>query len=234
MNQMMKLSPNQAQQLQDWRDNINNLSTLTAQIIDLMNYNQEERMKEIISDRIRVWSDMVKISTSFHAPVRDQIIRSKTYAMAWMHASGNSGNQEVENETLHHPLFDLEVSYLQEHLTEEQCREEHSSVAGDTDLNMYLDALTCYFCNRLLNLADGGSRDLYGEDHWSYQRLMALTPKLEDRKMWDEFYVSRSAVVNAFAVFARVWLREPEEVDAWLEKASQMVMETYNAPVAHP
>ena len=90
---------------------------------------------------------------------------------------------------------------------------------------------TLFICNRLLNLADGGSRELLAGDHWSYQALAELTPIMEDKDMWDVFYVTRSAAAHAFSVFAKVWaLREPDDVNAWLHDASQMLMEHHSSP----
>lgn len=220
--------------VEDWYEVTNNLAALTPQILMLERANKTGSFDDLLQSAKQDWTYNVRRSSSGHAPMRDSIIRNKVYAFAWMNTTGSTSDPETVQaayqEAFHEEIFKVEWQYLRGLLDDEEF-EAQSKAGYDEDLSYYLEALAGYYCNRLLNLADGGEREVCDETSWTYKRLKELTPKLEERKMYDEFYVARSAVVHAFKAFAMVDFKKPDESAEWDDQASRMLMEFYTKPV---
>ena len=106
--------------------------------------------------------------------MRDAIIRKKAYAFAWGNTTGATRDPETiqaaYQEAFHEEIFKVEWQYLRG-LLDDETLEEQSKAGYDQDLSYYLEALAGYYCNRLLNLADGGERGVCDETSWTYKRL---------------------------------------------------------------
>ena len=209
----------------DWYCVTQELSILSPRIIMLQKANTDGRLDEALATNKRVWIEMVRRSAKGPKPYRDQVIRNKGFAFSVAAAMGKSISEKECEEAFLENIFAEEVTFLVSLLSENELREQHLE-AYNMDLSQYIEALALYYCNQLLNLADGGNRELYQKDGTVCQRLVELTAKLEERKMFDEFYVARTAVVNAFATFRP--FKGQDEYTAWLTQASDLLTEFYS------
>lgn len=214
----------------EWYLVTNTLSRLSAQIVAFEKANTDGSLDKALAMHKREWVEMVCRSAKGPKPYRDQVIRNKAYAFSIAASMGKSINDKECEKAFLEDIFAEEVAFLVSVLTEDEVKEQHQQ-AYNMDLSQYIEVLALYYCNKLLNLADGGDRELYQRGGKVYQRLLELTAKLEEQKMFDEFYVARSAVVHTFGTLTNVWLRPSEEYTAWATQASDMLTEFYMDPL---
>jgi hypothetical protein len=215
--------------IDDWYLVTNGLSAFCSQILAMERGNDQGVLDDQLLSHRTMWMDLVRRSVTAENAYLHHIIRNKAYAFSVVYASG-TGDEDLYHEAFFQDIFATENAFLKQHFNEDEGMRQHNE-GYDKDLSLYIQALAGYYCNPLLNLADGGDREVCNKDHLFYKKLIELTPKLEEREMFNEFYVARTAVIHAYSSFAHVWLRPTEEKIAWEDEAHQMLMELYAAPV---
>ena len=215
--------------IDDWYLVTNGLSALCSQILAMERGNDQGVLDDQLVSHRTMWMDLVRRSVIVEKAYVHHIIRNKAYAFSLMYASGTV-DEDLYHEAFMLDIFATENAFHKQYFNEDEGIKQHNE-GYDMDLCLYIEALAGYYCNPLLNLADGGDREVCDKDHLFFKKLVELTPKLEKREMFDEFYVARTAVIHAYSSFAHVWLRPTEEKIAWEDKAHQMLMELYAAPV---
>ena len=210
----------------DWANVNNTIAALSPSIVRMQEVNSDGSWDELISKAMQELRELIQRSLTGPAPLRDQIIRHRAFVYSKLCATGKNIDEYYE-EVFDEEIYQNEYQYLIGNIPEPAMREQIRAVNNE-DLVSYIETLAIYYCNRLLNLADGGKREQLGIDHWSCIRLKELTHILECRGMVDEFYVARSAVVHAFGSFSGVFLWDELDKKSWQDKASKMLMEMYS------
>ena len=219
------------QSMHEWYQVTQKLARLVPTIILIEDANKDGTLSNALAKKVEEWTNLISIALKTKKPVRDQIVRNKAYAFSRMHVYGDQGLDSYKQH-FYNKYFATELEFLHDQLPESEFTEQFEE-GYDTDLSNYLEALPAFYWNRLLNLADGGNRECPDVDHWTGQRLLELTPKLEERKKFDEVFIARTATIYTFFVYlGNLFVGEEQKASAWLANADEMLMEFYNVPSA--
>ena len=218
--------------VQEWRSAQTYAANAQAQLLILLRINNDGQLSEQVMDTaLERWADAVKSAATAPHAFRDAIIRHKAYAFSMLTSTGQSGNVDAFQELIKNNFFVSEADMLIRGLTEEEFRVEEE-LAYDLDVSQYIEAASGYYCNQLLNLADNGGRELIPQDHWSYERTVELTAKLEERKLFDAIFVARVGIIYTFLSISGMAFKPENEQMAWLESANDLLNELNNVPMA--
>ena len=218
--------------VQEWRSAQSVTANAQARLLLLLDLNTDNQFSQDTIDKAAAhWVDAIHTAASAPHAFRDAVIRHKAYAFSILTATGRSGNTDAFKKLLNYPFFRKEAEMLAAELTTDEYAAERE-LAFDLDVSLYTEAASGYYCNQLLNLADGGNRELIPQDHWSYQRLVELTAKLEDRKMFDEIFVARVGIIYTFFSISGMAFKPEEQQMPWLQSAIALLNELNNRPVA--
>ena len=214
--------------VQEWRVAQTAAATSQAVLVLLYESNTDNTFSQDFMDAaVTRWVEAIKTAATAPYALRDAVIRHKAYAFSLLTSSGRSGSSEAFKKTLGNYCFAKEVEMLANGLTED----ERNQQTYHLDVSYYLEAASGYYCNQLLNLADGGNRELIPQNHWSYERLVELTAKLEDRKMFDEIFVARAGIIYSFLAISGMAFKPEEQQMHWLQSANALLNELNNRPV---
>ena len=218
--------------VQQWRSVQSHAANAQAQLLLLLRLNTSGELPEQVMDTaLERWVDAVKSAATAPHAFRDAIIRHKAYAFSMLTSTGQSGNAEAFQELVKDTFLVKEAEMLIRGLTEEEFRAEEE-LAYDLDVSQYIEAASGYYCNRLLNLADNGNRELIPQDHWSYQRTVELTAKLEERGLFDAIFVARVGIIYSFLSISGMAFKPEGEQLPWLQSANDLMNELNNVPLA--
>ncbi|QNI53365.1 hypothetical protein SynBIOSE41_00833 [Synechococcus sp. BIOS-E4-1] len=221
--------------VEEWREANLGLAFVTPRLEawTMMAAKDEKYQGGLDNDQER-WTELVKLNMASPAPYRDNVIRNKAFAFSKVNCFGQMSEDteafvEAYQAAFRMEWFVAENDYISSRLTEDERARQHEA-GYDMDLSYYIEVLAFYYCNRLCNLADGGDRDVVSVDSPEHARLVELTKKLEERKMFDEMYLVRVGVAGAFSAFTGPsW--KPDGIK-FMEDAVVMLSELYNVPVA--
>ena len=121
-----------------------------------------------------------------------------------------------------HPIFDETDTRLRKRLREEDIQKQFDRA---NELEQYIVYGCSLYCNKLLNLIDGGTREErdIGEN---YDKFLEIQSSIESKKMVDEIYVVREAMIWTIASTNVDLVTSAEDSDAFETKAFELLSKT--------
>jgi tetratricopeptide (TPR) repeat protein len=133
----------------------------------------------------------LKASRDFSNYYTHSVLRNHSYAAFRMYAKGGP-SQDSYNSEFGRSIFASTDEFLRSTLSEEDIIAQGESA----DLfHEYVNALCCFYCNRLLNLADNGNRPEGVEGVESQSVAYRHHKNLEHAGYFDEIYVIRISMI---------------------------------------
>lgn len=121
-----------------------------------------------------------------------------------------------------HPIFDETDTRLRKTLSEEDIQKQFDRA---NELEQYIVYGCSIYCNKLLNLIDGGEREERDKGE-SYDKFLEIQSSIESKKMVDEIYVVREAMIWTIASTNVDLVTSAEDSDAFEVKAFKLLSET--------
>lgn len=218
--------------LDDWYVVTDELTVLNAAIEALREVKENtensenfELFQKKFDELMPKWLKVVKRALTAEKPLRDNIVRAQAYAAAAMNLKG--GDTSTYQTYFNSPLLSNEYEVLMENLSEEEASAQKER-ANNEFLLKYIGAFSHYYCNKLLNIADGGSREEATTKMDVGKDLKALTSILEDQKLFDEMYLVRTTTMNTIYGCMGNLLVDPGAGYKYRVKAQEMLMEFYS------
>lgn len=192
-----------------------------------------EKLTPLIKAEEDLYVELMKKATEGHAPLRDLIIRNKCFAFSQQQMAGKTGDADFYMHYFQMPDFGKEYRLYQMVLDKEQI-EEQAIAGNDLDLSYYMEALSAVKCNKLLNLAKDEGLNEVTKDHPWAQKLKRQTAELEERHLWDEFWLIRMSIITAFAVETGLIYKGKEKINEFILAADKILSEEYQKGFREP
>jgi hypothetical protein len=211
-----------------WAANQSSLAELTAQFELFDSLNADGTYDSELAHLMELYRVQVIRGLDTAHPYRDYIIRTKAWAMARAFFSGRWSDKEYFRYRDYRGLIWVNDLY-RERFTQERLQADFER-GNDLDLSYWMESVVCFYGNRLLNLADAGDRPETATNHWTYERLVGLTCKLEGDKWFDEMFVARTSVQFCAFVVSGFFLRSAEEHEDFLRRSGELLYELNELP----
>lgn len=216
--------------LEEWRKNHALLSRNAAYIQRYENYlavlapgEACEMFRELISRLQAEYLDQVCVSAKYKDAYYLFRLRNLTYAIMAVNMNGEQlEDREAFDRYFSHPVFDEADTVLRKTIRGDKIE---TQIEKANILEQYMVYGCSIYCNRLLNLIDGGRREELDKGE-NYDKFLEIQSLIEAKKMVDEIYVVREAMIWTIASSSLDLVTSAEESDAFEIKAFDLLSKT--------
>ena len=150
-------------------------------------------------------------------------LRNLTAACMAINMNGQSlEDKEAFSKYFLHPLFDETDTRLRKKIGEEEIQRQFDNA---NELEKYIVYSCSIYCNKLLNLIDGDTREERDSGE-NYDTFLEIQSFLENRKMVDEIFVVREAMIWTIASTNVDLVTSAEDSSAYEVKAFNLLSGT--------
>lgn len=150
-------------------------------------------------------------------------LRNLTAACMAINMHGQSReDKEAFSKYFLHPVFDETDTRLRTKISGEEIQRQFDKA---NELEKYIVYSCSIYCNKLLNLIDGDTREERDSGE-NYNTFLEIQSSLENRKMVDEIFVVREAMIWTIASTNVDLVTSAEDSDAFEAKAFKLLSET--------
>ncbi|WP_244272444.1 tetratricopeptide repeat protein [Synechococcus sp. N5] len=221
---------NPADNLEEWRISQALLARNAAYIqayeryIEILDDNKVLQEFQKLKDQLGIeYFTQLEVASKYKDEYMLFRLRNLTTACMAVNMHGQSlEDKDAFGKYFLHPIFDETDTRLRKRLREEDIQKQFDRA---NELEQYIVYGCSLYCNKLLNLIDGGTREERDKGE-NYDKFLEIQSSIESKKMVDEIYVVREAMIWTIASTNVDLVTSAEDSDAFEVKAFKLLSST--------